>query len=379
MKVEQKIWSQAKGWEKLTDGDLSEKAQWVLAFGPEKFIKGKVRYEELKALYPNADIVLSSTVAGTMGANIYSDSLLLCALYFEKTKIQAVEIDINDVKDSFDAGAHLSASLDKDELKSLVVLSDGLPLVNGSHLLTGIYFNLAEHVAVTGGLSSNFKFGSALLGLNKPPAKGKIIGIGFSGEHIRIGHGLDGGWTPFGTERFVNKSKDNVVYKLDHLTPYDFYRQYLDDIVGDLDMAVTNFPLGIRLENSNKRLIRHALKINKKDGSMVFSGDLPEGSWVRMMKTNISSLIDSASTAARTSLSDYDIDTPDFSLVMNCVGRDSVLKEWVPEENEAIIHGIGSNTPVMGCYSHGEFSPLEKNQKSELQNQSIIITSFKEI
>ena len=379
MKVEQKIWDKKSGWKNLNGSDLSKKANLVIAFGPENLIKETEKYEELKSMYPTADIVMSSSISGIIGNDIMDSSIVLSALHFEKTKIQTIEVDIREVKDSFDAGAHLSANLDKDDLSGLVVLSDSLPLVNGSHLLTGIYFNLSEHVPVTGGLSSNYNNSSALIGLNKPPETGKIIGIGFSGQHFKIGHGIDAGWTSFGTERFITKAKDNVVYKLDHLTPYEFYTQYLEGIVESVDAASMHFPLGLRLEGTKSRLIRSALSINKKDGSMTFSGDVPEGGSVRMMKTNVSNLIDSAAAAARRSLTNFKIKNPDFSLVINCVGRSEILNEWSQEENDAIINNIGKDTSVMGTYSHGEFSPLDKNKKSELQNQSIIITSFKEI
>ena len=379
MKVEQKTWKKETGWEDINNQNLSDKVNLVLAFGPEKHIKGKNRYDEIKAFYPNAEIVISSSVTGILGQGILTDSVVLSAIQFEKTSIQVVEIDINNVKDSFDAGAHLSASLDKDELCGLFILSDSLPLVNGSHLITGVYFNLAEHVPVTGGLASNENNGSALIGLNKPPSKGKIIGIGFSGENLLIGQGVDDGWTPFGTERFVTKSKDNMVYKLDHLTPFEFYTQYLDGLVDDLDTSAMNFPLGLRLEYSDKRIVRLPMTINKDDGSMAFSGDVPEGGSVRMMKTNVSNLIDSAGAAATKSLAHGKIKDPDFSIVVNCVGRNGVLKEWSQEENEAIVKNIGNNTPVLGTYSHGEICRLDENRKSDLQNQSVVVTSFKEL
>lgn len=379
MKVEQLTWDSKDGWKKISNQNLSDSATLVFAFGPAQSIKKKSTFADLKKAYPNADIVLSSSCQSVLNGIISDDKIVVSALHFEKSSIQALQVNMKDVKDSFDAGAHLSANLDKDNLKGLILLSDALPIVNGAHLLTGIHLNLAAHVPVMGGMVSECETGlRPCVGLNGTPQEGNIIGIGFSGDHLQFGYGMEDGWTPFGTERFITKSKDNEVYKLDHMTPLELYELYLNGLVDDPIEASRQFPFGIKVDNIESRKIRSAVGIDSKTGKATFSGDMPEGERVRMMKTNVSSLIDSAGEAARNSYGRFNMDQPEFSLLINCKGRLNVLKDWTQEEIDAVASNLKKNLPFIGMYSLGEFSPMEANGKSELLNQSIIITSLKE-
>jgi len=379
MNVEQKTWNPNTGWSEIVGENLGKKASLVLAFGPGKFISKPQILKDLKVSYPHADIVLASSTHSIFDDKIKDDIIVVSTLQFEKTQIQALQINIKEVKDSFDAGMHLSANLNKDNLKGLIVFSDSLPVINGSHLLTGIHFNLSSHIPVTGGLASNSEGNRPIVGLNEIPKEGNVVGIGLSGDHILFGHGMDAGWTAFGTERFVTKSINNVVYQLDHLTPFELYKLYLDGLVDDVSVAARQFPLGLKLEASSNRKIRALLKFDTQTGEAIFSGDVPVGEKVRMMKTNVSSLIDSAGAAALQSCRDFGITEPDFSLIVNCIGRQDVLKEWAQEEIDAVVANLGKEMPIMGFYSLGELAPMEPKGKSELLNQTIIITSLKEI
>jgi hypothetical protein len=54
------------------------------------------------------------------------------------------------------------------------------------------------------------RFEKTLVGLNAEPSEGKIIGIGFYGSQLRIGHGTMGGWDVFGPEREITNR--NIMY-----------------------------------------------------------------------------------------------------------------------------------------------------------------------
>ncbi|MFY0627340.1 MAG: FIST C-terminal domain-containing protein [Reichenbachiella sp.] len=379
MKVEQKIWNTKSGWTSYSEHELGTKVNLVFALGPIDLISQKRILADLQKFYPNADIVLSSAYSNIFNTKITkNDDVVVSALQFEKTTVQALHLNIKEVKDSFDLGTHISANLNKENIKGLLVFSDSFPIINASHLVTGLHFNLSEHIPILGGLASGHRGERPMVGLNELPKQGNVIGIGLSGDYIQIGHGIDIGWTPFGTERFITKSKDNVVYQLDHMTPYELYELYLKDLVEDVSEAARQFPLGIYLDTSTQRLIRTVIDVDKKTGAVTYSGEVPQGEKARMMKTNISKLIDAAGEAAERSCSDFKIKEPDFSFLVNCKGRQAVLEDWAQEEIDTVITNLGKNTPVMGYYSLGEIAPLDPGKKGELLNQTITITSLKE-
>jgi hypothetical protein len=61
------------------------------------------------------------------------------------------------------------------------------------------------------------------------------------------------------------------------------------------------------------------------------------------------------------------------------VGRKLVLKQMVEEEVEAVQEAIGDHALITGFYSYGEMAPFLNDTKCELHNQTMTVTTFKEI
>ncbi|UXP31337.1 FIST C-terminal domain-containing protein [Reichenbachiella agarivorans] len=377
MIVEQIKWSEQDHWQYVADKNLGERANLVFAFGPIDLIRHAERYAELKTRYPHADIITCSTNGEILNHTISDNYIIVSAILFEKTVVQALQVDIQDVKDSFDAGTHLSADLDKDLISNLIIIGD-YQKINGSDLLTGIHINLSEHVPITGGMTGTRNSSvQSLIGLNGPPKEGRVIGIGFSGEDLQVVHSLDSAWSSFGAEKTITKATDNRVYEIDHKSASHFYTQYLNGLVDDVVQDSIFYPLGIKKKGGSKRIVRGVIAFHE-DESISYAGNFNEGDSIRMMKTNISSLIRSSETAAELVLNKLNYENPDFVLIFNCVGRRNVLKDWTLDEVECVNSKFGSKTPMIGFYSHGEISPCTPQTKSELHNQSVVITAFRE-
>ena len=379
MQVEQKKWSKSQGWEIISDHELRSKAQLVFVFGSTDLVQNNDLFAEIKSQYPDAEIVVSSGSSEIMAGKVEQHTLNVTALYFEKTKIKTLEINLEDVKDSFDVGAHISATIDKENLSNLMIFSNG-NLINGSHLLTGLQFNLSEAVPITGGLAGAYDpFSSTYTGLNSIGSEGKVIGIGFYGEHLKIGHASKAGWTAFGPERFITKATNNVLFELNGEPILDFYKKYLDALFDDVVEAMRIYPLGIKTEDGDERILRAFLNYDPDTGGALFGGDMPEGAKVRMMRSNVNSLIDAAGDAALSSIKPFEISNPDLAICISCVGRQFVLQDWINEEIDSVIDIIGNETPVTGIYSYGEIAPQAPRRKSELHNHTMTITTFKEL
>lgn len=376
MIVEQKKFTPDQNWISVGQHEVGNSAQLVLVFGPQKLISDPTRFEEIKSDFPEADIVMSSTPFGLMEGQICENEILLTAIQFEKTKVQAVQVNLKDVKDSFDAGMHISAILDKDELCSLLLLTDGTG-VNGSHLLTGIHFNLSEIVPVTGGLTDQ-DGDLAVSGLNQVPGQGNVIGIALHSEYLKVGHACKTGWKAFGPERFVTHSRDNVVYEMDNLSATEVYDRYLGEVDNN-ERHTPEFPIGIKYDNTDDRLVRGIASVDDESQKIVFDGEVPVGSRVRLMKSNKFNLLDAACEAATNALKSFDIQKPDLAFVVNSSSRKRFLKDWATDEVTAAYEVLGEDIPIAGLYSKAEISPFGPLMKGELHNQSLMITTFKEI
>ena len=87
----------------------------------------------------------------------------------------------------------------------------------------------------------------------------------------------------------------------------------------------------------------------------------------------------SATGAARGSLLNGPEQPPDLAILISCVGRRMVLRQRTEEELEGVRDVFGPRTFLTGFYSYGEISPFTPTAKCALHNQTMTITSFREI
>jgi len=266
-----------------------------------------------------------------------------------------------------------------DELNCIFIVSDGT-FINGSELVDGFNEVNKKHVLLTGGLAGDAaRFEKTFTGMNEVPTQGNVIAIGFYGKDMVVGHGSFGGWDEFGQERLITKSDKNVLYEIDNKNALDLYKQYLGDYVNELPGSALLFPLSIRINGSDKNLVRTILSVNEEEKSMTFAGNLPEGSTVRLMKANFDKLIEASSTAAANSFAGIKNGKPDLAILISCVGRKLILQERTDEEVESAREVLGKDTAITGFYSYGEISPFNDSTQCELHNQTMTITTFTEV
>lgn len=355
-----------------------DKVDLVLVFGATVLIKSNKLYDRLRDAFPQAQILGCSTSGEILNTQVSDDTLSISKITFEKTKVEGFKIDIENADDSYKAGIYLGEKLNKPQLKHCFLLSKGLN-VNGSDLVKGITKALPGNVNVTGGLAGDAdKFEESYVMFNSAAKNTTIAALGFYGEDLQVGIGSLGGWDPFGPERLVTKSKGNVCYEFDFQPSLDLYKKYLGSHASGLPASGLLFPISLRFTDGSKGLVRTILSVNENEKSMTFAGDVPDGTYARLMKANFDRLIDGATEAARKSYEQIGNQIPDFAILISCVGRKLILKQRVEEEVEAVSEIFQHKTPLTGFYSYGEIAPFNSDGKCELHNQTMTITTFKE-
>lgn len=376
MEIEQKIWEDGH-WITPEPADIAGKAQLVLLFGDRNLLKDKKYVEDLKQFYPKADVVGCSTSGEIFGTQVNVDSMVATAVFFEHTNIQTAYVRMENILDSYKAGKQLAASLSKESLTHLLVLSEGLH-VNGSDLAKGFVDGLPEGVVATGGLAGDqARFEETVTVCNAEIHPDMIVAVGFYSNKLKVGFGSMGGWDSFGIDRVVTKSKNNIVYELDGQPALDLYKTYLGTQAQDLPASGLLFPLSLRLKEKNTILVRTILSVDEKNKSMTFAGDVPQGHVVRLMKANFERLVDGASGAAQMASKKVDLSRKVLAILVSCVGRKLVLKQRTEEELESVKDVLGKNAVLTGFYSYGELCPIHETQtRCELHNQTMTITTF---
>ncbi|OYU85550.1 MAG: histidine kinase [Flavobacterium sp. BFFFF2] len=353
-------------------------AKLVLGFGSSALISKQQSFDSIKSKFPDAQIVLSSSAGEIFGLDVLDNTISLVALDFSSSKVETKKVNIADFDNSFNAGKSLIKDLCHDQIKFIMVLSDG-GKVNGSELVKGMNSSNESGVLITGGLAGDgTKFEQTFVGLNALPETGNVVAIAFYGEKLMVSHGSLGGWDSFGLERTVTKSQDNILFEIDHKSALDLYKTYLGKYAEELPGSALLFPLSINLSDNQQPIVRTILSVDESNHSMTFAGDLPVGSKVRFMKANFDRLIDAASDAASNCF-EMNQSNPKLALLISCVGRKIILGNRIDEEVAAVSEIFGNQTTLSGFYSYGEISPLRPFENCELLNQTMTITGINEM
>ena len=377
MKTRQTQWTASEGWSTVPR-ELDIAPQWVLVFGSRDVLEQDSALADLRGAFPDAAIVGCSTAGEICDVQVLDDSVVATAVEFESGWLEVSEVDLEEVEDSLAAGKALVDRLDLNDLVHVLVLSDGVK-VNGSALVQGLVGALPPEVRVTGGLSGDGTAFERTVTVSEGRARSnRVVALGLYGDGITVGHGCLGGWDPFGPERVVTRSEGNVLYALDGKPALELYRRYLGPYADDLPSSALLFPLSLREAEGEGSVVRTILGVDAEAGSMTFAGDVPEGSYVRLMKANFDRLIDGAVGAAESSRENLGSSSADLAILISCVGRKIVLDQRTEEEAEGVREVLGPGPSMTGFYSYGEVSPLKPDAGCELHNQTMTITTVSE-
>jgi hypothetical protein len=196
---------------------------------------------------------------------------------------------------------------------------------------------------------------------------------------VHFGYASIGGWSPFGIERIITKSKNNILYELDDKPALTLYKEYLGDYAAELPAAGQYFPLMVRSKDHHRTFIRTIQRVDESQNSLIFSGDVPEGYYSKLMRFTSDNLIEGARQAAKISLISLGLNNADLAILVSCAGRKFVLDQITSEEIDAARTVLKMDTMFTGFYSYGEISSPDKNAICELHNQTMTITLITEV
>ncbi len=374
MQVQRSLWTAATGWEAIDPPGEAHPTQLVIYFAGPGVMEDGARFAEIRALHPAARIVGCTTGGEILGREVYDGAIALVALTFAHSSVRVAGERVAGRGDSFAAGAALARSLADGGPRGVFVLSDGTR-VNGSELVRGLKDNLPANTILTGGLAGDGDaFVSTLVGTDTNPQPGTIIAVGFYGERLNIRHGSFGGWDPFGPQRLITRSDDNILYELDGEPALDLYKRYLGEEADRLPGSALLFPLCIKpTHDSLNEVVRTVVGIDESARAMIFAGDVPKGYTAQLMRGNFEHLIAGAGRAAEQAAG---LGGDVMAILVSCIGRKLLLGQRVAEEVETVVDAL--RCPTIGFYSYGEICPQEFLHSCELHNQTMTITTIGE-
>lgn len=359
---------------------ITLKEPLVLVFGNRFMLQDKNIYNEIREVFKDGHIVFGSTAGDITSEAVEDETIAVTAIEFEKStfSISTTNVLNSDIKiDSFITGKELIQQLPQEGLKYVFVVSDG-SFINGSQLTKGMNAATQDNLLITGALCGDgSRFEKTLTSYNELPKEGKIVAIGLYGESLEVTFATKGGWTPFGPERIVTKSEDNILFELDGQPALDLYKTYLGEKSKELPGAALLYPLKVQSSDETKSIVRTILNINEEKNSVILAGDIKEGSRVQLMMTNVDNIVNAAEVGATKAL-EHRNKKPELAILISCIGRKLVLDQRVEEEVEEVIEVVGKEATVCGLYSYGEIAPFNEEINCQLHNQTMAITLISE-
>jgi len=363
------------------------KADLILLFISKKTDDLALLMRGLKVAQPKAVIAGCSTPGVVHKVRVYDNTIGLTAIKFEKTKVEKKVVQFSEIEHSFAVGQHLGSQFESKNLAHLLVFSGGLN-VNADKFLKGLSSRLDCGVSITGGLAGdvdNFNMaGEEVDDDNETYVVNEDVGfrntitaVGLYSKDLRVSCSTSHGWRPFGMNRIVTKAENNILYEIDDQPALDLIRSFLGPRVDSLLGSALQFPIGLEKYEDDAYLVRSIVDIDEDDQSLIFAGNIPEGSVVRLLKARYDDLIESAENSARR-LKELSKGKPELALIVSGVGRKMVLKQMADVEIETVQKVIGSKSAIAGFYGYGEFMTSYRSGPCQLYNQSLTITMFKE-
>ena len=348
-------------------------------FSDLQYLEDSEITSSIKKSFQGALLMACSTAGEISNTKMSEKTFVLTTVDFEKVTLKKCTYKLAQIEDSRNAGEWIGKELLSPDLKHIFILSNGIS-VNGTRFIEGINSIIGAEVNVSGGLAGdNGNFIKTYVSdENNDFSSDCISAVGFYGNNIFTSSGSYGGWDSFGIDRVVTKSKENVVYEIDGQPALELYKSYLGEKSAELPGSGLFFPLEMRESEDGELLVRTILGINEEENSLTFAGNIPEGSFVRLMKTNVNRVIDGAERAADI-IKDSMKDSPNLVLMVSCVGRKLVLKQLTQDEIEAVTHSFPDGTTFTGFYSNGELSKLKGFEACNLHNQTMTLTAISEI
>jgi hypothetical protein len=380
VQTEQLTWSAGGGWR--PSAAVCSEAHLVLYFGASDALGTATWYRELRAMYPNAHIVGCSSGGQIQQAGFSETGIAAVAVRFSTTRVRVAIEPVVDSSQSRAYGAALGRRLSDNDLVGVFVLSDGLK-VNGSELVRGLLSAVGSAVSVSGGLAADgARFTQTRVGADAPPQPMTIAAVGFYGSAVRFNCGSGGGWDTFGVPRRVTRSNGNELFELNGSPALDLYERYLGEESAGLPGTALLYPLKVwDPERPSHDLVRTVLAVNREARSMIFAGDVPQGSKAQLMRGEFMRLAAGAAEAANQATArQSECGAPGgLALLVSCIGRRLLMGQRIEDEIQAVREVLPTEVSQLGFYSYGEIAPHSRSGDCDLHNQTMTITVISEL
>ena len=242
-----------------------------------------------------------------------------------------------------------------------LLFGDGL-ITNYAEVVRGLQEVLGTNSLIVGGMAGDdLRFGQTYQYHQDRVVSRAVVGALLGGS-IKMGVGIEHGFTPISKPRRVTRARANVIMELDTQPAASVYEEYFGpDLVKrmrqeGLTRQGIAYPLGVQSELADHWLLRNVVSFGD-DGSLLCTGEVLQDSWLQLMIGSRELAMEAAQKAARQAV--RSLNRVAIVLIFDSVVRRKFLgPHHAALEIARIREAIGTATPLAGCYTYGEQAPL---------------------
>ena len=321
----------------------------------------------LEEVFENPNYIGCSSTGEIFEGKISAKKLVVSVIISEDTDTKISVVPYYSMRDSVEAEKVVSHFRSIPNIRGIEILSAAE--YQRMEDVGGIIDTLPEDINVFGGVAVGDNKNKAFVfsNSNEPSYDGTVFAI-YSGENLQVSTTRVFGWKSIGYPLKVTRSDGPIVYELDNKPCYDVYKHYLhlnkDD---NFFYDALEFPLEVEVDEEVGGYIRHAKAVNK-DGSILMSSNIPEGSNVRFTYGDPIRMLEHTERAG-VQINEFGTDV---LLLFNCFGRMLFWKDNCNDE----IQELTKYAPATGYSALGEI--MRQNSTTLLNNLSIVAVSMRE-
>lgn len=311
----------------------------------------------------NVQLIGCSSYAEINQEEALSQSVTLMGLVLGDLQCKTVCVEDSAVG-SFAVGEELAKQVRDFDPNLVIVLPDGVTL-NSTPLLQGMQSILGENFPIVGGVAADdVKFQKTYEFIGDRVLSGGAVAVALKGN-IKVATSARSGFYPVGATRTVTKVENRkVILEIDGVPALDLYKEYLGTMAAKLETAGIEFPLGIvgeiegrsKLPEEQILTVRAIQGVDEARGGLLSSGDVTEGTQLRMTRATKDDLIQAAVEASQNVK--QALPGGKVALVFDCAGRKLVLGTRFKDEGKEMLKALG-DVPTIGFYTYGELSPVQ--------------------
>lgn len=348
MHIEQRIWTPDNMWQTIrSDRSHTSFFQLVFVFGDNHLVNSPGIYEEIRATYPKADVIICPSSGEIMNEKISEKTLALTALELEHSTCKAFHIP---------AGTGLTP----EEIEQTIGNTFNLKNSSGLLLFTSeqrefpgsLKDRLRQYtegkVPITN-IHTSMKPGGNKggIGLNQNPAPGNEVMIALFGNGLRIGQKRVSLCDIHKNTYKITNAEGNTIFELDDIPALKLFREHLPH---QLSSRFGSYLLpSLNLKSESNRISKAQIhQIDEDMQSIILMQSVKKGMELTILQTDPRTFQEvSNATSFRIESSDS---KNEFALIQSSLERKKILGPYAQKEVEMIKENMGVATALAGFY-----------------------------